>query len=212
MISKFLESPVKIRLLLIQTNDPFPMILRILSLFLLPLLRKDRILVIFNKYFHLFLKFSFRLLVPLSMSNSLAGYLLFSMHLKSKIILLVLFLKFLLTLVTVLSVALPLTLLKVFKFLTHILGLARGQKVVDTEDAIKVPVGKGTLGRIMNVIGDPVDGKGPIKTDTHWSIHRDPPSFADQNTELSILTTGIKVVDLLAPYPKGYTSSLISYF
>ena len=83
------------------------------------------------------------------------------------------------------------------------LGLARGQKVVDTEDAIKVPVGKGTLGRIMNVIGDPVDGKGPIKTDTHWSIHRDPPSFADQNTELSILTTGIKVVDLLAPYPKG---------
>ncbi len=82
-------------------------------------------------------------------------------------------------------------------------GLMRGTVVSDTEKPIQVPVGKGTLGRIMNVIGEPVDEQGPIKSKEFSSIYRNAPSFEDQSTERSILVTGIKVVDLLAPYAKG---------
>ena len=82
-------------------------------------------------------------------------------------------------------------------------GLVRGQNVNDTGGPISVPVGEGTLGRIMNVIGAPVDEAGPIKADTKRPIHQPAPSFQDQATEAEILITGIKVVDLLAPYAKG---------
>lgn len=82
-------------------------------------------------------------------------------------------------------------------------GLVRGQKVTDTGNQIMVPVGKGTLGRIMNVIGEPIDERGPVLTDKSWAIHRDAPPFVDQSTESEILPTGIKVIDLLAPYAKG---------
>ena len=82
-------------------------------------------------------------------------------------------------------------------------GLVRGQKVTDTGSPIQVPVGPETLGRIMNVIGEPVDERGPINSKKTASIHADPPAFSDQSTEPQILETGIKVVDLLAPYAKG---------
>jgi len=82
-------------------------------------------------------------------------------------------------------------------------GLVRGQDVMDTGDSISVPVGEETLGRIMNVIGDPVDEAGPINTAQRRGIHQPAPSFAEQSTEAEILNTGIKVVDLLAPYAKG---------
>jgi len=82
-------------------------------------------------------------------------------------------------------------------------GLTRGQEVTDTGLAIAVPVGAGTLGRIMNVIGEPVDEAGPIPHTETRPIHAPAPSFTDQSTDASILVTGIKVVDLLAPYAKG---------
>jgi len=82
-------------------------------------------------------------------------------------------------------------------------GLVRGMKVQNTGKNIEVPVGKGTLGRIMNVTGQPVDLKGPIVADVKWPIHRDPPKFKDFNTASEVLVTGIKVIDLLAPYAKG---------
>ena len=82
-------------------------------------------------------------------------------------------------------------------------GLTRGIVVTDTGKPIQVPVGVGTLGRIMNVVGEAVDEQGPIKTKTFSSIYRDAPAFDEQSTERSILVTGIKVVDLLAPYAKG---------
>jgi F-type H+-transporting ATPase subunit beta len=82
-------------------------------------------------------------------------------------------------------------------------GLVRGQSVSDTGDAIAVPVGDETLGRIMNVVGEPVDEAGPIKTKDTRAIHQPAPEFVDQSTETEILVTGIKVVDLLAPYAKG---------
>ena len=82
-------------------------------------------------------------------------------------------------------------------------GLVRGQNVTDTGAPISVPVGDETLGRIMNVIGEPVDEAGPIKSKGTRAIHQPSPSFADQATEAQILITGIKVVDLLAPYAKG---------
>ncbi|MEE8212999.1 MAG: F0F1 ATP synthase subunit beta [Alphaproteobacteria bacterium] len=82
-------------------------------------------------------------------------------------------------------------------------GLVRGQEVVDTGGPITVPVGPETLGRIINVIGEPIDERGPLKTDKRLSIHRPAPDFEDQSTEAEILVTGIKVVDLLAPYAKG---------
>jgi flagellar biosynthesis/type III secretory pathway ATPase len=81
-------------------------------------------------------------------------------------------------------------------------GLVRGQRVSDTGDAIAVPVGNGTLGRIMNVIGEPIDERGPIEGEV-WPIHREAPSFVEQGGGADTLLTGIKVVDLLAPYAKG---------
>ena len=82
-------------------------------------------------------------------------------------------------------------------------GLVRGQEVADTGEPILVPVGDETLGRIMNVIGEPVDEAGPIKTKAKRGIHQDAPAYVEQSTEAEILVTGIKVVDLLAPYSKG---------
>jgi len=82
-------------------------------------------------------------------------------------------------------------------------GLIRGQEVSDTGLPIQVPVGPETLGRIMNVIGEPIDEKGPINSDKYLPIHRDAPSFQDQGSGAELLITGIKVVDLLAPYAKG---------
>ena len=88
-------------------------------------------------------------------------------------------------------------------------GLRRGQEVVDTGAPITVPVGPATLGRIMNVIGEPVDEAGPIVSNYHSSIHRDAPPFADQTTSTEILVTGLKVIDLLCPYTKGGKIGLI---
>ncbi|WP_298561210.1 F0F1 ATP synthase subunit beta [uncultured Aliiroseovarius sp.] len=82
-------------------------------------------------------------------------------------------------------------------------GLVRGQEVTDTGAPISVPIGNATLGRILNVIGEPVDEKGPVKSKDSRPIHGDAPAFEDQSTETEILTTGIKVIDLLAPYTKG---------
>ena len=82
-------------------------------------------------------------------------------------------------------------------------GLVRGAKVNDTGAPISIPVGPATLGRIMNVTGDPIDERGPIKTDKKAPIHTEPPVFTDQSTSAEILVTGIKVVDLLAPYARG---------
>ena len=82
-------------------------------------------------------------------------------------------------------------------------GLKRGDEVTATGAPIQVPVGPETLGRIINVIGEPIDEKGEVKTKEKWPIHRAAPEFSDQSTETEILVTGIKVVDLLAPYAKG---------
>ena len=82
-------------------------------------------------------------------------------------------------------------------------GMVRGQEVVDTGAPISMPVGPETLGRIMNVIGDPIDERGPVTTRTRMPIHRSAPTFEEQATSSEILVTGIKVVDLLAPYLKG---------
>ena len=82
-------------------------------------------------------------------------------------------------------------------------GLVRGQEVIATGDAITVPVGAATLGRIMNVVGEPVDERGPISRELVRGIHQEAPAFTEQSTETEILATGIKVVDLLAPYVRG---------
>lgn len=82
-------------------------------------------------------------------------------------------------------------------------GLVRGEKVLDTGKMIEVPVGEEVLGRIFNVVGEPIDGGGPILAKTHWPIHRETPSIEDQNIKTEMLMTGIKVIDLLAPYMKG---------
>lgn len=82
-------------------------------------------------------------------------------------------------------------------------GLVRGQEVSDTGGPIMVPVGAGTLGRIINVIGEPIDEQGPVKAEGMRAIHQEAPLYTDQSTEAEILVTGIKVVDLLAPYAKG---------
>ena len=82
-------------------------------------------------------------------------------------------------------------------------GLKRGMKVVNTGEAIKIPVGKPILGRILNVIGEPVDKMGEIETNDYLPIHRESPKLTDQNTEIEILETGIKAIDLLQPYSKG---------
>jgi F-type H+-transporting ATPase subunit beta len=82
-------------------------------------------------------------------------------------------------------------------------GLVRGQAVLDTGAQITMPVGQGTLGRILNVIGEPVDEMGPVVAETRWEIHRPTPEFVDQSTKVEAFETGIKVVDLLAPYARG---------
>ena len=82
-------------------------------------------------------------------------------------------------------------------------GLKRGDKVTNTGSSIMVPVGPETLGRIINVIGEPIDERGPLNTKEKWPIHRAAPAFVEQSTETEVLVTGIKVVDLLAPYSRG---------
>lgn len=82
-------------------------------------------------------------------------------------------------------------------------GLVRGLEVVNTGHPIEVPVGPELLGRIVNVIGEPVDGRGPVKSKQYFPIHRPAPAFVDQSTDTEVLTTGIKVIDLLEPYAKG---------
>ena len=82
-------------------------------------------------------------------------------------------------------------------------GLTRGAKAIDSGSPIMIPVGAGTLGRIMNVTGDPIDERGPIEHKMKKPIHADPPALVDQSTSAEELVTGIKVVDLLAPYARG---------
>ena len=82
-------------------------------------------------------------------------------------------------------------------------GLTRGQPVSDTGTSIQTPVGPGVLGRIMNVVGQPIDEAGPIQTTEYRPIHREAPSFEEQTTSSEILVTGIKVIDLICPYTKG---------
>jgi F-type H+-transporting ATPase subunit beta len=87
-------------------------------------------------------------------------------------------------------------------------GMVRGAEVTDTGAAISVPVGPGTLGRIMNVVGDPIDERGPVAAVAHMPIHREAPPFEEQSASAEILVTGIKVIDLLAPYQKGGKTGL----
>lgn len=82
-------------------------------------------------------------------------------------------------------------------------GLVRGMEVENTGEPIKAPVGRGVLGRMVNVIGEPIDERGELKDVEYWAIHRPAPSMAEQKTEIEILETGLKVIDLLAPFPKG---------
>ncbi|HEY8390710.1 MAG TPA: F0F1 ATP synthase subunit beta [Clostridia bacterium] len=82
-------------------------------------------------------------------------------------------------------------------------GLARGMRVITSGETIKVPVGIEVLGRVMNVLGEPIDQKGEVKAKEHWSIHRPAPEFYEQSNNIQILETGIKVIDLIAPYAKG---------
>src|SRR5581483_11946242 len=87
-------------------------------------------------------------------------------------------------------------------------GVVRGMDAVDTGNPISVPVGKATLGRVLNVIGEPVDNIGPVTSPERWSIHREAPPFEEQATETEMFETGIKVVDLLEPYTKGGKTGL----
>ncbi len=87
-------------------------------------------------------------------------------------------------------------------------GLVRGMQVIDLGAPISVPVGKEVLGRVINVIGEPVDKLGPVNTSERWPIHRDAPSLSDQSTSIEVLETGIKVIDLLEPYMKGGKTGL----
>jgi len=87
-------------------------------------------------------------------------------------------------------------------------GMVRGMKAIDSGGPITVPVGRETLGRILNVLGEPVDNKGPVNSKDHWPIHREAPSFEEQSTNIEMFETGIKVVDLLEPYTKGGKTGL----
>jgi F-type H+-transporting ATPase subunit beta len=87
-------------------------------------------------------------------------------------------------------------------------GLVRGQDCVDTGEPVKVPVGLTTLGRVFNVTGDPVDGRGPIDAEEYWPIHRDPPKLRDLSTKTELFETGIKVIDLLTPFVRGGKAGL----
>ncbi|HJW95951.1 MAG TPA: F0F1 ATP synthase subunit beta [Thermoanaerobaculia bacterium] len=87
-------------------------------------------------------------------------------------------------------------------------GMVRGMKAIDLGMPITVPVGRQTLGRILNVLGEPVDNKGPVNAEAHWSIHREAPAFDEQSTNIEMFETGIKVIDLLEPYTKGGKTGL----
>ena len=87
-------------------------------------------------------------------------------------------------------------------------GLVRGQDCLDTGEPVKVPVGEVTLGRVFNVTGDPVDGRGPVDADEYWPIHRDPPALRDLSTKTELFETGIKVIDLLTPFVRGGKAGL----
>jgi F-type H+/Na+-transporting ATPase subunit beta len=87
-------------------------------------------------------------------------------------------------------------------------GMVRGMKATDLGSPISVPVGRATLGRILNVLGEPVDERGPITTEERWPIHREAPSFEEQSTNVEMFETGIKVIDLLEPYTKGGKTGL----
>jgi F-type H+-transporting ATPase subunit beta len=87
-------------------------------------------------------------------------------------------------------------------------GMIRGQEVVDTGQAVTVPVGDATLGRVFNLLGEPVDGRGPVETEERWAIHRDPPPIAELSTKTEIFPTGIKVIDLLTPFVRGGKAGL----
>ena len=82
-------------------------------------------------------------------------------------------------------------------------GMMRGMDVTDTGGPVSVPVGKGTLGRVFNVLGDPIDGRGPVTTDERWPIHRHPPLLENLSSKTELFETGIKVVDLLTPFVRG---------
>ena len=82
-------------------------------------------------------------------------------------------------------------------------GLQRGVEAVDTGDSLKVPVGRATLGRLFNILGEPLDDLGEVKAEEHWPIHRTPPSFQEQETSTQMLETGLKVVDLITPFTRG---------
>ncbi|REJ71105.1 MAG: F0F1 ATP synthase subunit beta [Planctomycetota bacterium] len=87
-------------------------------------------------------------------------------------------------------------------------GMVRGMDVVDTGAPVKVPVGKETLGRVFNLLGEPIDGRGPVEANEHWPIHRDPPKLADLSSKTEVFETGIKVVDLLTPFVRGGKAGL----
>jgi F-type H+/Na+-transporting ATPase subunit beta len=87
-------------------------------------------------------------------------------------------------------------------------GMVRGQQCIDTGSPVKVPVGKATLGRVFNLVGEPVDGRGPVQADQYWPIHRDPPPLTDLSTKTELFETGIKVIDLLTPFVRGGKAGL----
>src|SRR3954464_1722198 len=87
-------------------------------------------------------------------------------------------------------------------------GLVRGQDCLDTGEPVKVPVGTATLGRVFNITGEPVDGRGPVDADEYWPIHRDPPALRDLSTKTELFETGIKVIDLLTPFVRGGKAGL----
>ena len=87
-------------------------------------------------------------------------------------------------------------------------GLVRGQECIDTGGPVKVPVGKATLGRVMNLLGDPIDERGPIPYDERWPIHRDAPELSGLSTKTELFETGIKVIDLLTPFVRGGKAGL----
>jgi F-type H+-transporting ATPase subunit beta len=87
-------------------------------------------------------------------------------------------------------------------------GMVRGQECIDTGSPVKVPVGKGTLGRVFNLIGEPVDGRGPVQAEEYWPIHRDAPQVTDLSTKTELFETGIKVIDLLTPFVRGGKAGL----
>ncbi|MEE9603578.1 MAG: F0F1 ATP synthase subunit beta, partial [Thermoguttaceae bacterium] len=87
-------------------------------------------------------------------------------------------------------------------------GMVRGMDCIDTGSPVKVPVGKGTLGRVFNLVGDTIDGRGPAEAEDYWPIHRDSPAVTDLSTETEIFETGIKVIDLLTPFVRGGKAGL----